>query len=82
MNTIEFTTIVKNGIVHIPKSYKEFQKTIKAKFVVIYDIIEKSNKKNHDTDIDEKKSNSKLKMSAISLNTKGYNFDRDSANER
>ena len=82
MNTIEFTAIVKNGIVHIPKSYKEFQKTIKAKFVVIYDIIEKSNKKNHDTDIDEKKSSSKLKMSAISLNTKRYNFDRDSANER
>jgi len=81
MNTIEFTTIVKNGIVHIPKSYKEFQETIKAKFFVIYDIVEK-NKKIQDADINEKKSRSKIKMSAISLNTKGYKFNRDNANER
>ena len=37
MYAIEFEAPIENGVVHIPKEYKELQQNLKAKFVVIYD---------------------------------------------
>ena len=37
MQAVEFEASIENGIVHIPKKYKELQHSIKATFVVMYD---------------------------------------------
>ncbi len=69
MIAIEFETKTHNGIVEIPKQYQAWQnKTVR---VILLDTIE------------EKISpQTKISFNAISLNTKGYHFDREQANER
>ena len=37
MYAVEFQTAIENGIVHIPKKYKEIQDTKKATIVVMYE---------------------------------------------
>ncbi len=37
MQAVEFEATITNGVLHIPKQYKELQKNIKATFVVMYD---------------------------------------------
>ena len=37
MYAVEFQAPIENGIVHIPKQYKEIQDTRKATFVVMYE---------------------------------------------
>ena len=39
MYAVEFQTAIENGIVHIPKKYKEIQDTKKATIVVMYENI-------------------------------------------
>ena len=73
MYAVEFETTIKNGIVHIPKEYKDLQEKQKVRFLVMYD------------SDDEYKTNTKKRkkeMSAISIDTIGFKFDRDEAHER
>ncbi len=67
MEAIEFITKIHNGIIKIPKEYRE---SLRDRIRVI---IMPDNKK---TGISEKKFN------ALKLKTKDFKFDRDMANER
>ncbi|MCI0500489.1 MAG: hypothetical protein L0Y61_01925 [Epsilonproteobacteria bacterium] len=69
MYAVEFESNIKNGIIHVPDEYKSFYNNVYAKcFLVI--------------DETKQKPEIKRKMSAISIDTKTYKFDRDEANER
>jgi hypothetical protein len=69
MYAVEFNADIENGIVHIPQKYEELKKVKKAKFIVIYDSDNKIEKRSK-------------KMNAISIDTNGFKFDREEANER
>jgi len=64
MYAIEFQARIENGVVHIPKKYKELQQNMKATFVVMYEDSMASKKQ---TDISDEldllfsKSNNKIK---------------------
>ena len=73
MYAVEFEAPIENGIVHIPKEYKDLQEKRKVKFLVIYD------DKNIDKQINIKKSK---KMNTISIDTIGFKFNREEAHER
>ena len=45
MYAVEFQAPIKNGVVHIPKQYQEIQDTRKATFVVMYESVNNTNKK-------------------------------------
>lgn len=67
MKAVEFTTTPKNGVIKIPKQYLQ---DISEECHIIILIKEKPSKKK------------KVKLSALSLDTKNLKFDRDEANER
>ena len=68
MEATEFVTEVKNGMIEIPKEYREnFRDRIRV-------IIMPDNKKKTDVSI--------KKFKALKLKTKNFKFDRDTANER
>ena len=71
MYAVEFEASIENGIVHIPQKYKDLQEKREVKFIIMYD-----NK--YKTNIAKRKN----KMSAISIDTIGFKFDRDEAHER
>ncbi len=68
MHAIEFHAVIENGIVHIPKEYKDLQEKREVRFFILYDDKTEPNV--------EKR---KKKMSAISIDTTGFKFDRDEA---
>jgi len=37
MYAVEFETTIKNGIVHIPKEYKDLQEKQEVRFLIMYD---------------------------------------------
>jgi hypothetical protein len=45
MYTVKFQAPIENGIVHIPKQYQEIQDTKKATFVVMYEDVNNTIKK-------------------------------------
>ncbi len=69
MQAVEFETDIKNGIVRIPKEYKELQYKKNVKLLIVY--------------VDNKNKNSfkRKKMSAISIDTKEFKFNREEAHE-
>lgn len=72
MYRVEFETKIENGLVHIPHKYKDLRKSTTARFIVV-----------HDYNSDNEKSNTEQKrMSAISIDTSNFTFNRDEANER
>ena len=73
MYAVEFEAPIENGIVRIPKEYKDLQEKHKVKFFVIYDDM------NVDKQINTVKSK---KMNAISIDTIDYKFNREEAHER
>jgi len=73
MYAVEFQATIENGIVHIPKEYKDLQEKRKVKFFIIYDNSDKSS-----TNIKKREK----KMNAISIDTIGFKFNRDEAHER
>ena len=74
MYAIEFETTIKNGIVHIPKEYKDLQeKQEEVRFLIMYDSDDKYRANTRKR---------KKEMSAISIDTIGFKFDRDEAHER
>jgi len=73
MYAVEFQATIENGIVHIPKEYKDLQEKREVRFFIMYD----SNDK-YRTNTEKRKK----KMSAISIDTIGFKFDRDEAHER
>jgi hypothetical protein len=73
MYAVEFQATIKNGIVRIPKEYKDLQEKREVRFFIMYD----SNDK-YRTNTEKRKK----KMSAISIDTIGFKFDRDEAHER
>jgi len=72
MYAIEFEATIENGIVRIPDNINNVGKAYKAKFIMMYDDSYKMNIENR----------GKKTMSAISIDTKGYKFDREEAHER
>ncbi len=56
MHTVEFQAVIENGIVRIPKRYKDLQDKTEARFLVIYD-----DSSTHRADIEKREK----KMSAI-----------------
>lgn len=68
MQAIEFETDIVNGVVQIPKSYKELQKKKNVRFIVLT--------------TDSEKPAVCRKMSVIAIDTMNYKFDREEANER
>ncbi len=70
MYAVEFETDIKNGIVRIPKEYKDLQDKKRVKLFIVYD------KNNNKKDFKRKK------MSAVSIDTKGFKFNREEAYER
>ncbi len=73
MQAVEFQATVENGIVRIPKKYKDLQEKKEAIFVVMY-----NNNEEEKTNIEKIKN----KMSAISIDTRDFKFDRNEAHER
>ena len=73
MYAVEFQATIENGIVRIPKKYKDLQEKREVRFFIMYD----SNDK-YRTNTEKRKK----KMSAISIDTIGFKFDRDEAHER
>ena len=73
MYAVEFQATIENGIVHIPKEYKDLQEKREVRFFIMYD-----NSDKYRTNIKKRKK----KMSAISIDTIGFKFDRDEAHER
>jgi hypothetical protein len=71
MHTVEFQAIIEDGIVRIPKEYKDLQKKREVRFFIMYDDNDRTNT--------EKR---KKKMNAISIDTIDFKFDRDEAHER
>ena len=72
MYAIEFEATIEDGIVRIPDDINNIGETYKAKFVMMYDDSYEINIEKRD----------KKMMSAISIDTKGYKFDREEAHER
>ena len=68
MYAVEFEAPIQNGVVYIPKEYKDLQEKSKARFLVIYDDAEKK------ANIKKNK-----KMNAISIDTIGFRFNREEA---
>lgn len=69
MYAIEFKSKIDNGVINIPEEYKEQVKKInQAKIIILSEHV-----------LDKKKS---VKFSAISINTKGFRFNREEANAR
>ena len=73
MHAVEFQAVIEDGIVRIPKEYKDLQDKTEVRFLIIYD----DNSK-YRANIEKKEK----KMSAISIDTIGFKFDRDEAHER
>jgi hypothetical protein len=73
MYAVEFQATIENGIVRIPKEYKDLQEKREVRFFIMYD----SNDK-YRTNTEKRKK----KMSAISIDTIGFKFNRDEAHER
>jgi len=71
MYAVEFQATIENGIVHIPKEYKDLQEKRKVRFFIMYDDSDRTN-------IERRQK----KMSAISIDTIGFKFNRDEAHER
>lgn len=69
MYAIEFKAVPQNGMVLLPKELSELDTELK--FIVLTDIAEPMNQR-------------KIlnKFTALSINTKNVNFDREQANER
>jgi hypothetical protein len=74
MQAVEFEADIENGIVHIPKEYRDLYEKKEVKFIAIYD--NNSNKYKNNAEKQKKK------MSAISIDTVGFKFDRNEAHER
>jgi len=73
MHAVEFQATIENGIVHIPKKYKDLQEKREVRFLIMYD------ESNTSEPTIEKR---KKIMNAISIDTLGFKFDRNEANER
>ena len=67
MQAIEFSAIVENGVIPIPRQYK---KSVADKVRVI--VLSET----------EKEKPKKKKIYSIGINMKGYKFSREEANER
>ena len=74
MQAVEFEANIENGIVRIPEEYRDLQEKKEVRFVVIYN----NHNEEHKNTIEKKKK----KMSAISIDTVGFKFDRNEAHER
>ena len=69
MYAVEFESNIKNGIINIPDEYKKLVDNV---YVKCFIVIDETNQK----------SLLRKKMSAISIDTKSYKFNRDEASER
>jgi len=70
MYAVEFEADLKNGVIKIPENIKNLGNIGGAKFIMMFEKEEK------------KKPIHKEKMSAISLDTRGFKFNREDAHER
>ena len=65
MYAVEFQAPIENGVVRIPKEYKDLQDNLKARFVVMYDFDKVVIKpQNINNELDELFSNSNNKIQA------------------
>jgi hypothetical protein len=69
MQAYEFNTIVRNGIIHIPKQISDMQLS-NVRVILLADSAKK---------ISEPRKN---KFTAMRLKTKGFTFNREEAHER
>lgn len=67
MYAIEFEAEIKDGVVRIPNEHKNLQHNSSAKFIVL---------------VDSEQNKIKKRMSAVSIDTSKFKFNRDEANER
>ena len=68
MYTIEFQSVINNGVIIIPEEYKNKINRKNVKVIVLPQVT-KENKKDN-------------KFNAIQINTKGFKFNRENANAR
>ena len=69
MYAIEFKSKIDNGVINIPEEYmEETKKMVHAKVIILSERRAEKRKK--------------AKFNAISINTKGFKFDREEANAR
>ena len=69
MHAIEFKSKIDNGVINIPEEYvEETKKMVYAKVIILSEIREEKKKQ--------------TTFNAISINTKGFKFDREEANAR
>lgn len=69
MYAIEFESDIRDRIIRIPDEYKNVHNNIHVKRLLIIDET-------------KQKTGTKRKMNAVSIDTKGYQFNRDEANKR
>jgi len=69
MHAYEFNTIVRDGIIHVPKQFSE-ENFSRVRVILLADSVKK----------DSEPCNSKF--TAMRLKTKGFTFNREEAHER
>jgi len=69
MYAVEFEAYLKNGVINVPEKIKSLGDIDSAKFIMMFEK-------------EEKKIINKEKMRAISIDTRGYKFNREEAHER
>jgi len=70
MYAVEFEAYLKNGVINVPEKIKSLGDIDSAKFIMMFEEEKKKRPMN------------KEKMSAISIDTKGFKFNREEAHER
>jgi len=74
MYAVEFQAVIEDGMVRIPKKYKDLQEKREVRFFIMYD----NDNDKYRTNTEKRKN----KMNAISIDTVNFKFDRDEAHER
>ena len=69
MRTYEFSTVVQDGIIHVPKQFSD-KKLLNVRVILLTELV-----KNTTIPL-------KTKFSAMRLKTKGFTFNREEAHER
>jgi hypothetical protein len=69
MQAIEFDSVIENGIIRVPEQYREIISSPVRGIVLTDEVISHSERK-------------KVSFDAISIDTKGFKFDREEANAR
>lgn len=81
MHAVEFQAAIENGIIRIPKKYKDLQEVSAVKLVVMYD--ENNTKRTKfDREDGQRMDSVDMIFDKFNIDFSNFKFDRDEAHER